>query len=250
MYSLRELARGCWRSGELVLLLLWAGLQAPKVARADPATQTRWRQGWAQRMLRVMHVRVHPQGTPPHGGLLVSNHLGYLDVVVYGSLIEGTFLSKAEVARWPLLGPLTRAAGTLFVERGSARSTATANRQITALLQNGRQVLIFPEGTSSGGDAVMPFQSPFFDGPQRTGAQVWPAAIAYRAEMSHGSVAERICYWGDMVIGPHLFGLLCVREIDATVCFSDQAIAVKDRRTGAAEAHEAVCRLFDEVRRT
>lgn len=194
-----------------------------------------------------MHVRVHRQGTPPHGGLLVSNHLGYLDVVVYGSLIEGTFLSKAEVAQWPLLGPLTRAAGTLFVERGSARSTAAANRRIAELLEQERQVLIFPEGTSSDGQNVMPFQSPFFDAPQRTGARVWPAAIAYRAKLAQGSVANRICYWGDMVIGPHLFGLLCVREIEATVVFSDQSIPVTDRRTGAAQAHAAVSQLYDSA---
>lgn len=163
------------------------------MARADEAAKTLWRQKWARRLLHVMHVRVQQHGAVPEGGLLVSNHLGYLDVLVYGSVIHGTFLSKAEVAHWPLLGPLTRAAGTLFVERDSARSTAAANRQIAAELEAGRQVLIFPEGTSSGGNRVLPFQSPFFDAPQRTGAPVWAAAVAYRADLEHGTVAERVC---------------------------------------------------------
>ena len=228
-------------------MLSWAALQAPRIGRADPGTQSRWRQLWARRVLRVMHVQVRVHGAVPHGGLLVSNHLGYLDVVVYGSLIEGTFLSKAEVAQWPLLGPLTRAAGTLYVERGSARSTAEANRQIAAALGAGRQVLIFPEGTSSGGETVMAFQSPFFDAPQRTGAPVWPAAVAYRAALTHGTVSERICYWGDMVIGPHLFGLLCVKCIDATVYFAEAALEVADRRSGAVEAHGAVLALYNKA---
>ena len=216
---------------------------------ADAATQTRWRQRLSRRLLRTMHVSVERHGAVPEGGLLVSNHLGYLDVLAYGSMIDGTFLSKAEVAEWPLLGPLTRAVGTLFVERGSARSTAKANREIAALLEKGEQVLIFPEGTSSGGDGLLPFQSPFFDAPQRTGKPVWPAAVAYRAALSHGTVPERVCYWGDMVIGPHLFGLLCVRSIEATVCFGATAIAVADRRTGATEAQAAIERLYAEARR-
>lgn len=228
-------------------MLSWAAVEASRISRADPAAQSRWRQMWARRVLGVMHVRIQVHGEVPRDGLLVSNHLGYLDVVVYGSLIEGTFLSKAEVAQWPLLGPLTRAAGTLYVERGSARSTAEANRQIAAALGAGRQVLIFPEGTSSGGDAVLPFQSPFFDAPQRTGAPVWPAAVSYRAALTHGTVRERICYWGDMVIGPHLFGLLCVKSIDASVYFADAPLKVADRRSGAAQAHDAVLELYNKA---
>ncbi len=196
-----------------------------------------------------MHVTVEQHGAVPQGGLLVSNHLGYLDVVVYGSVIDGTFLSKAEVAQWPLLGPLTRAANTVFVERDSARSTAAANRQIATLLEQGQEVLIFPEGTSSGGEDVLPFQSPFFDAPQRTGAPVWAAAVAYRAALEHGTVAERVCYWGDMVIGPHLFGLLCVRSIAATVWFAEAPLAIKDRRAGAVEAHGVVAGLHAQALR-
>lgn len=249
LYSLSELARGCWRSTKLITLLLWAGMQARRGASGDAAMQTEWRQSWAKRILRIMHVRVEQRGAVPQGGLLVSNHLGYLDVLVYGSVVEGTFLSKAEVGHWPLLGPLTRAIGTLYVERENARSTAAANRQIAAELERGRQVLVFPEGTSSGGEGVLKFQSPFFDAPQRAGKPVWTAAVAYRADLSHGTVAERICYWGDMVIGPHLFGLLCVKTIRATVVFSDTALTVTDRRTAAVEAHDAVGRLYADARR-
>ncbi len=83
-------------------------------------------------------------------GLTVSNHLTYLDILVYGAARPFLFVAKSEVRRWPLLGTLASLGGTIFVDRGRSLQVAQASRQIEQGLRDGIPVLLFPEGTSFG----------------------------------------------------------------------------------------------------
>ena len=126
---LRFLGRAIWFAAELLLyfaaflgLLLRAGGKPTQPARS------RWLQWCARRTLRVFGVRYQATGAPPQTGLLVANHLSYLDILVLVSLTPAVFVSKAEVKHWPVFGWFACLAGTLFVDRTRRSRSGTWGR--------------------------------------------------------------------------------------------------------------------------
>ena len=109
--------------------------------------------------LRLLNVEVTTRGTPPQAGLLACNHLSYLDIVVLAGTNRQVFLSKAEVRNWPIIGALTRCAGTLFVRRERKSDVAELQTAFAEVVTQGLPITIFPEGTSSDGATVLPFFS-------------------------------------------------------------------------------------------
>jgi 1-acyl-sn-glycerol-3-phosphate acyltransferase len=188
----------------------------------------------ARRLALVPSVR-NPQGG--HGsGLTVSNHLTYLDILIFGAARPFLFVAKSEVRRWPLLGALASLGGTIFVERGRSLQVADATREIEQALRAGIPVLLFPEGTSSDGSSVLPFRSPLFDPAIRAGASVTAATVRYHAA---GTTEDQLAYWGDMVFLPHLFRTLCVQGLTAEIEF-DSPCRFQDRKCAARKAWQQV----------
>ena len=103
-------------------------------------------------------MSVSASGPLPASGLIVSNHLSYLDILFYASLMPCIFVSKSEVLSWPLFGILARCGGTIFVERSRAHGVDEPARRIAAALTLGIPVVLFPEGTSTDGRTVLPFR--------------------------------------------------------------------------------------------
>jgi 1-acyl-sn-glycerol-3-phosphate acyltransferase len=169
-------------------------------------------------------------------GLTVSNHLTYLDVLVYGAVRPFLFVAKSEVRRWPLLGTLASLGGTIYVDRDRGLQVADATLEIEQALRDGISVLLFPEGTSSNGSSVLPFRSPLFDPAIRAGAPVTAAAVRYHAA---DATEDQVTYWGDMVFLPHLFRTLCVRGLTAEIGF-DSPCRFPDRKCAASEAWRQV----------
>jgi lyso-ornithine lipid O-acyltransferase len=188
----------------------------------------------ARRLALAPSVR-HPQ-SGDRAGLTVSNHLTYLDILVYGAARPFLFVAKSEVRRWPLFGTLASLGGTIFVERGRSLQVADASREIEQALRAGIPVLLFPEGTSSDGSSVLPFRSPLFDPAIRAGASVTAAAVRYHAA---ATTEDQLAYWGDMVFLPHLFRTLCVRELTAEIDF-DSPRRFQDRKCAARESWQQV----------
>jgi 1-acyl-sn-glycerol-3-phosphate acyltransferase len=197
-----------------------------------------------QLVLRRLGFDVTVQGSPPRTGLLVSNHLSYLDILIYGATAQCVFVSKVEVRSWPLLGLLAWLGGTVFVDRRSAASAAEAARRIEELLAAGILVLIFPEGTSTDGSAVLRFHAPLFEPAVRAAAPVNPAAIAYSAG-THATEAE-LCYYGDISFAPHLLRILRLPEITAAVHFANSGRVFASRKEAASATWAEVV----ELRRT
>jgi lyso-ornithine lipid O-acyltransferase len=169
-------------------------------------------------------------------GLTVSNHLTYLDILVFGAARPFLFVAKSEVRRWPLLGTLASLGGTIFVDRGRSLQVADASREIEEALRSGIPVLLFPEGTSSDGSSVLPFRSPLFEPAIRAGAAVTAAAVRYHAA---DASEDQLAYWGDMVFLPHLFRTLCVPGLAAEIEF-DSPCCFRDRKCAAREAWQQV----------
>ncbi len=169
-------------------------------------------------------------------GLLVSNHLSYLDIMLYAAVRPLRFVAKSEVRRWPLVGILASLGGTIFVEREHSLQVGQAARQIEQSLREGVPVLLFPEGTSSDGSSVLPFRSPLFDPAIRAGACVTAAAIRYHAD---DAAENEVTYWGDMVFLPHAFRTLCLESLAAEITFGSSC-RFDHRKTAARVAWRRV----------
>jgi len=210
----------------------------------DRAGGSAWLTHWSRAALRVLGVSVDAAGRPPEQGLLVANHLGYLDVLVLASLRPVTFVAKSEVARWPLFGAFARWAGTLFLERAQRGALPGAVEAVAQRLVAGEVVVVFPEGTSTDGTEVRPFHPPLFRAAASPPRPVTPARLDYRAV--DGDVARDVCFWGDMLLLPHLWRLLQVRSVRARVCFAESPLLSANRK-GLAQASRA-CIVALEVR--
>ena len=108
---------------------------------------------------RMLEFRVRLIGKPPaeRPALFAANHVSYTDITILGSLIPGSFIAKAEVARWPFFGWLAKLQRTVFVDR-KTRSSAIQRDAISERLVAGDALILFPEGTSGDGNRPLPFR--------------------------------------------------------------------------------------------
>jgi 1-acyl-sn-glycerol-3-phosphate acyltransferase len=219
--------------GRFVPIYLMAG------GRVSTARRAAWLHASCKRIARRLSLLPEVSGAPDGSCLTVSNHLTYLDILVYGAVRPFVFVAKSEVRRWPLLGALASLGGTIFVDRGRSLQVAEASQQIEQGLRDGLPVLLFPEGTSSDGREVLPFRSPLFEPAIRAGVSVTAAAIRYQAA---DTAESELTYWGEKVFFPHLFRTLCVGGLAAEICF-DSPRRFSDRKTAARAAWRKVHEL-------
>lgn len=139
-------------------------------------------QWFHRRLCRTLGLDIRVQGEPVDASAMwISNHVSWLDIPVIGSRYPVYFLSKAEVAQWPLIGRLAKAAGTLFIQRGSGDSGKVSD-QVGLHLKAGRSVLFFPEGTTTNGHSVKRFFSKLFAAAIDTQSKIQPVLVCYRYE--------------------------------------------------------------------
>ncbi|MCB1128141.1 MAG: 1-acyl-sn-glycerol-3-phosphate acyltransferase [Verrucomicrobiae bacterium] len=192
------------------------------------------------RGLRALGVEVQANGPIPDHGLLVANHVSYLDTLVLASLSPATFVAKSDVARWPVFGRLARLSGTVFIRRSRRLAVRPALQQLSRVLDAGGLVVVFPEGTSSDGEDVLPFHPALLTS-VRAGDRVHVAWVSYRVP---GDDAGRlVAYWGRMLFGAHLLRLLCVRGIRAEVRFARCDSLPEDRKARADHLRQAILDL-------
>ena len=209
--------------------------------RASLSARAAWMTFWARIFLRILNGKVTRAGRPPTCGLLVSNHLGYVDILVYGSIFPLILLSKSEVRDWPVIGGLTRIAGTLYIRRESKSDVVTLGDDMAKVVDAGMVLAVFLEGTSSGGDVVLPFRSSLLAPAEQ---HRWPVTASWiHYHLPGGSAADEVCYWRDMTFFPHLFNLLCQPGFEAFVVFDEPLTAPLDRKEMARELHARVCRM-------
>jgi 1-acyl-sn-glycerol-3-phosphate acyltransferase len=224
-------------AGRLLLLtgLILGSLPSGFLSRTA-ARRAAWMQRLSGRILGIFGASVRVSGQPPASGLLIGNHLGYLDVLAVGSIRPAVFVAKSDVARWPVIGLLCRLAGTVFVRRDRRIAVGGTVDEIQAALAAGIPVVIFPEGTSTDGSTVLPFKSSLLAPVEHTASTAF--AISY--VLPGGSVADELCYWRDMTFGPHFWHLLGLREYTAHVRYGKTHPPQPDRKLAAAALHLAV----------
>ncbi len=221
--------------------------EALRLQRSDPtsaASRVQILQGWCRRSLSALDIQVEVEGIPPTSGLLVSNHLSYLDIAVYSSVTPCAFVSKAEVARWAIFGPFAQQAGTIFVQRGDRFSSRSAAQQIAESLTAGIAVVLFPEGTTTDGARVLRFHSTMLQAAIDSGVTVTPCAVSYTVP---GGSEKEIAWWGDMTLPPHIWKLLGMRQVIARVSFGEPLVASGERRALGDRSREKVVALREEL---
>lgn len=197
--------------------------------------------------LRVMGLRLLCRGRPMAGpGAIVANHASWLDIFVLNACDRVYFVSKAEVARWPGIGWLARATGSLFIARNGAEARAQT-KLFETRLKLGHRLLFFPEGTSTDALRVLPFKTTLFaafltPGLRETMA-IQPVSVVYRTPPG----ADRRLYgwWDDMEFGPHLLRVLAQSpqgEVEVTFHPPLRAADFADRKALAAACEAAVRR--------
>ena len=248
-----------------VLGCLWV-ISVVLPAAGTPERRGRVIKRWAGRFLRwlgicvkvhgaISDARAHECGITPGamGRLLLANHCSVLDIFILNALAPSSFVAKAEISRWPVFGRIAAAVGTIFIERGKKRALLSISERMQEALREGRNLLLFPEGTTSDGRGLLPLHANLMEAAARTGAAVIPIVIRYKAgdEVTTraaytGSVGLFECIWKilntpgfhvDVLVLDPIHGdnrhVIC-RQASAAMC---AAIGVPDPLAAAAAVH-------------
>lgn len=209
-----------------------------------------WLHRFCATALEGLGVELTVEGQFPARGALISNHLSYIDIVVYAAMSPCVFCSKAEIANWPVVGWLAKTAETVFVERGKGGSAAKAGRGMKAAAAAGLPVVFFPEGTTTNGQEMLAFHSGLLAQAMQVEEPVTAAYIRYALEEENGpgvSVEDDVCFWGDRSMWPHVFKFLGLRGAHAVVRVADGPIRFSadklHRKMAAVEARIAVAEV-------
>lgn len=204
--------------------------------------QRRMMQNWATGLLSTLNIRLHCHGKPPTlempRVLLAANHVSWLDVCVLMAACPTRFVAKAEISKWPVLGLLSRNAGTLFIERARRSDTLRMNQHISEVLEKGERVTVFPEGTIADGTHLNHFHASLLQSAITADALLYPVAIRYRN--TAGDICREAAY-----IEPSLLlslqQILSQTRIDAELTFNEPAqCGMKNRRELARLSEQAI----------
>jgi lyso-ornithine lipid O-acyltransferase len=206
----------------------------------------------------LIGVRIREVGTRSTASpaLILSNHVSWLDICVISALAPVVFVAKSEVARWPVFGWLARLQRTIFVNRQARHQTGAATREIAGRLLGGDAVVLFAEGTSSNGSRVLPFRSSLVGavhhalgaGTHHTHVTVQPMSLAYVGfdGLPIGrALRERVAWYGDADLIPHLLQVLASGAVDVTVSWGEATAydMSADRKAITRDAERSVRRM-------
>lgn len=238
----------------LILLMAWTGLMIPIHGSAvllRLRLSARTLRFYWKGVCRIVGIRVVTHGTMTKTSpvLFVANHVSYLDIAVLGQTVLASFIAKSEVATWPALGLLSKLGRTLFIVRQRGRSAEQRDYILERMKQND-SLIVFPEGTSSDGNRVLPFKSSLFsvaetrinDAP----ILVQPVSLAYtRLDGLPLGFDWRpfFAWYGDMELGAHVWAMLGLAGVvDVDVVFHEP-VSMNDfasRKEMAASCHTCV----------
>lgn len=192
-----------------LLILVVAGLFC--IACIYPLVSSRVRSGigsaWARTLLRICGMRLVIRGQAPlqGAGLWVANHVSWLDIFVLNSVRQTAFVAKQELRRWPILGWLIAGAGTVFVDRSQRHAVKHAFDAMQVRFARHEVLGLFPEGTTSPGQSVLPFYASLLEPALKAGVPVQAVALLYT---HHGTRSPLAAYAGNDTLLANLWRVL------------------------------------------
>jgi 1-acyl-sn-glycerol-3-phosphate acyltransferase len=235
--------RAYWRLMRVAVCLLfgvlWVALAFPRLREGARA---RIKQRWSAALLNALGVRLHPetgQGLVLPHGLVVANHISFLDIYVINALLPASFVAKSDVARWPVIGWLTARTDNLFIARGHRGAAHHIQQNMSAILSAGRRLVVFPEGTTSNGNSVLPFHSALLQSAVASGVPVICLALGY--QNGDGHMTALPAYVGDDTLWQCIWRIVTSDTIVVRVSPVAQLSGTDtDRRHLAHHAHQSI----------
>lgn len=205
----------------------------------------RIRLNWHRILCRILNVTIEISGlADPRAGLLVANHISWLDILVMGTHRPLVFVAKREVAGWPVLGYLARRSGTLFIQRGDSAQTDATREQMTWMLRQGKRLMLFPEGTTTSGDRVLRFHAKLFQPACLAQVPVQAVAIEYA-----GPARSIAPFVGDDAFLPHLLRILALDHVSVHLHFCPaQSVGTPRDALAQITRRQVIESLVPEVR--
>ena len=215
----------------LLLVHILIGLGIAFIAFPLSRTQARrnrinhW---WSRWVLRLCGARLRVSGqpltaqlartgmTPGLGRLLLANHISWIDIFAINAAMPCRFVAKADIVRWPVIGPMVGHSGTLFIERGRRRAVSEVNEAVQGLLRAGESIVVFPEGTTTHGNRILRFHSNLLAPAIEVGCEVWPVGLSYR---ERGLYSDSAAFVGDMGLVTSLINILLSDQLEIEVAF-------------------------------
>ncbi len=206
--------------------------------------RVRWVQQTCVHVLRSMDIQCHVEGEVPIHGLVVANHLSYLDIVILSAAMPCFFVAKSEIDTWPYFGKAARIGGTMFINRSSLASANKVAAEISKRLNMPVPVLFFPEGTSTDG-TLQRFHARLFEPAIVARAPITAASIRY--VISSGTPEHELCWYGDEAFGPHLLRTLNTPDFHAELRFGEPRV-YSHRRIAADETFAEIAGMRELAR--
>ena len=212
---------------------------------------------WHRANCRALGFRIHQHGklTARRPLVVASNHVSWTDISVIGSRCDVSFIAKADMAAWPVMGWLARLQRTIFIERERRRTSGTQASEIARRLAAGEAIVLFAEGTTGDGNTILPFKSTLFGAATMAISQgavdkvyIQPMTIAYtRVQgMPMGRRDRPLAAWiGDTELAPHAAALLSEGAVDVELHFGEaMEFSSGDSRKEATRRAEAEVRTM------
>ncbi len=243
--------RGFFRVTRALLHLFGAlGVVAFVYPVVSKAVRLWLKQRWSHQLVSILGVKIKATARSSSEknklgtlrGLLISNHISWLDVYVIHALAPSAFVCKAEVRDWPLIGWLCVKTDCIFIERGSRIAARNTNIAIGEQLKAGIRVAVFPEGTTADGKALLPFHSALFQSAIDAQNIIQPLRISYVSYVDENCARSNIpAYCGDTSLWQSLCAIACAPSI--TVCvdaFAEIEAKDKTRQQLSATTHQLI----------
>lgn len=206
---------------------------------------------WQKGACLIFNIRVRREGAPLRGRqtLYIGNHLSYLDIPAVGSLVTGSFVARGDLANWPIFGYMGRMQQTIYISR-NPQDAAKGKQALETMLKEGKNLIIFAEGTSSPGTEVLPFKSSLFSlalespGPEPLAVQPFTISLLEIDGLcpTDPAARDRYAWHGDMSLEPHLWAFAKGRGARLLIRFHAplEAAAYQDRKSLCRDCHSAV----------
>lgn len=244
MRSLRALVR-LWRVLLWVMRGWWHVRQGGGFQKLSPQDQARTVQAWSRQMLRVMGIEVHIDGEPADGPVLMAaNHISWLDILVMHASRHCRFVAKSEIGAWPILGALTTAGQSLYIERASNRDALRVVHHMHQALLQGDVLGVFPEAKTGDGVNLLPFHGNLLQAAISANVPIQPVALRFvDAQTGHPSWAP--CYLQDDTLLGSVWRTLSAPALRACVRYGKPEYALqRSRRQWAVDLQETIQHLL------
>lgn len=188
-------------------------------------------------LVELMGIKVRVVGKPvDETALWACNHISWVDAPILGGFPGVVSVAKEEVADWPVVGDLVKAGGTLFIKRGANQANTVRDR-MTEILEEGRNVIVYPEGTTTAGDQISYVFPRLLSAATHAGVPIQPVTVRYTPAANGEQIAP---YIDNMEFLPHLRRLLSERRIECTVEFLPVIDSAQPRDAIANDLRQAL----------